>query len=89
MNKAFDIVIVSFALHEKDREMQKALIKEVYRIMKTNGLMLVVDYVFDNKAAKYSKSLINIIERMAGSEHYRYFKNYIKNNGLPGLIKNI
>jgi len=24
---------------------------------------------------------------MSGGEHYRNFKNYIKNNGLPGLIK--
>jgi len=86
-NEAFDIVIVSFALHEKDRITQEALIDEAHRIIKINGLMLAVDYAFDNKAAKYSKTLINIIERIAGGEHYRNFKNYIQNNGLSSLIK--
>lgn len=74
-NDAFDIVIVSFALHEKDRKIQEALIEEAHRIIKKDGLMLVVDYVFDNKAAGYSKILINIIERVAGGEHHRNFKN--------------
>jgi len=84
---AFDIIMVSFALHEKDRKTQEALIEEAYRIMKTGGLMLAVDYVFDSKAAKYSKILINIIERIAGGEHYQNFKNYLQNNGLSSLIK--
>ena len=86
-NDAFDIVIVSFALHEKDRKTQEALIEEAHRIIKKDGLMLVVDYVFDNKAAGYSKILINIIERVAGGEHHRNFKNYIQNHGLSSLLK--
>jgi demethylmenaquinone methyltransferase/2-methoxy-6-polyprenyl-1,4-benzoquinol methylase len=86
-NEEFDIVIISFALHEKDRKTQEALIEEAHRIIKANGLILAVDYVFDNKTAKYSRILINIIEKIAGGEHYRNFKNYIKNNGLSSLIK--
>ena len=49
--------------------------------------MLVVDFVIDNKTNKMTKILINIVERMAGKEHYINFKNYIRNNGLSGLIK--
>jgi len=86
-NEAFDIVIVSFALHEKDRKTQEALIEEAHRIIKANGLILAVDYVFDNKTAKYSRILITIIEKIAGGEHYRNFKNYIKSDGLSSLIK--
>ena len=86
-DEAFDIIIISFALHEKDRKTQEALIEEAYRIVKANGLMLAIDYVFDNKTAKYSKTLINIVEKIAGGEHYRNFKNYLKNNGLASLIK--
>lgn len=86
-NESFDVVIISFALHEKDRNTQKALIDEAYRIIKKDGLMLVVDYVFDDKVAKFSKILVRTIEGIAGGEHYRNFKNYIKNNGLLSLIK--
>ena len=84
---SFDVVIISFAIHEKDRNTQQALINEAHRIIKKDGFMLVVDYVFDNKTTKYGRILISMIERIAGSEHYRNFKNYIQNKGLLSLIK--
>jgi len=83
----FDVVIISFAIHEKDRNTQKALINEAYRIIKKDGLMLVVDYVFDNKTTKLGRIAVNIIEGIAGGEHYINFKNYIQNKGLLSLIK--
>ncbi len=86
-NTSFDVVIISFAIHEKDRNTQQALINEAYRIIKKDGLMFVVDYVFDNKTTKFGRILISIIERIAGREHYRNFKNYIQNEGLLSLIK--
>ncbi len=84
---SFDVVIISFAIHEKDRNTQQALINEAYRIINKDGLMLVVDYVFDNKTTKFSRILISTIEKIAGGEHYRNFKNYIQNKGLSNLIK--
>lgn len=86
-NASFDVVILSFAIHEKDRNTQQALINEAYRIIKKDGLMLVVDYVFDSKTTKFSRILISIIERIAGGEHYGNFKNYIQNDGLLSLIE--
>ncbi len=86
-NASFDVVIISFAIHEKDRNTQQALINEAYRIIKKDGLMLVVDYVFDNKTTKFGRILISIIERIAGREHHRNFKSYIQNEGLFSLIK--
>lgn len=84
---SFDVVIISFALHEKDRNTQQALVDEAHRIIKTDGVMLVVDYVFDNQTTKLGRMLISIIERIAGGEHYRNFKSYLQNNGLLSLIK--
>jgi len=86
-NAWFDIVILSFAIHEKDRNTQQALINEAYRIIKKDGLILVVDYIFDNKTTKFGKILVSIIEKIAGGEHDRNFKNYIQNKGLLSLIK--
>lgn len=86
-NESFDIVIISFALHEKDRITQNKIIEEVYRLIKKEGFILIVDYHFDNKTDKLIKILINIIERMGGKEHYINFKNYIRNSGLLSLIK--
>jgi len=86
-NASFDIVIISFAIHEKDRNTQQALINEAHRIIKKDGFMLVVDYVSDNKTTKFGRILISTIERIAGGEHFRNFKSYIQNKGLSNLIK--
>jgi ubiquinone/menaquinone biosynthesis C-methylase UbiE len=83
----FDVVMISFAVHEKDRSTQCGMLKEVYRILKKDGLLLIVDFDFDSKTAKIGKMGIAAIERMAGKEHYANFKNFIKNNGLSSLIK--
>jgi ubiquinone/menaquinone biosynthesis C-methylase UbiE len=86
-NAWFDVVMLSFAIHEKDRNTQQALITEAYRIIKKDGLMLVVDYVFDNKTTKFGQILVRLVEGIAGGEHNRNFKNYIQNKGLSSLIK--
>ncbi|MBW1938960.1 MAG: class I SAM-dependent methyltransferase [Deltaproteobacteria bacterium] len=85
-NESFDIVIISFALHEKDRITQKSFINEAHRLIKRDGFILIVDYNFDNKTAKLIKIGISIIERIAGKEHYDNFRGYIRNNGLLSLI---
>jgi len=86
-NKLFDIVIISFAIHEKNRNTQQALIDEAYRIIKKDGFMLVVDYVFDDKTTKLGRIVISMIEGIAGGEHYINFKSYIQNDGLLSLIE--
>jgi len=86
-NASFDVVIISFAIHEKDRNTQQALIDEAYRIIKKDGFMLVVDYVFDNKTTKFGRIAISMIEKIAGREHYINFKSYIQNDGLSSLIE--
>ena len=83
----FDIVMISFAIHEKDRETQEKLIEEAHRLVKEKGFILIVDYVFDDKTTKFGKLGIDVIERIAGGEHYRSFKGYIENDGLESLVK--
>jgi len=87
-DKTFDIAILSFAIHEKDWIIAENILKEAHRILKPEGRILIVDYIFDDKTAFFSKILIRIIERLAGKDHYRHFKNFISRNGLSNLIKN-
>ena len=83
----FDLVMISFAIHEKDRNTQQALMNEAYRIIKEDGFLLVVDYVFDNETTKFGQILVRLIEGIAGGEHNRNFQNYIQYKGLSSLIK--
>jgi demethylmenaquinone methyltransferase/2-methoxy-6-polyprenyl-1,4-benzoquinol methylase len=82
----FDVIIISFAIHEKDKDTQIRLLNEAARLLKEDGLLLIVDYDFDKSTIALGRIGITIIERMAGKEHYNNFKNYMKNNSLSGLI---
>ncbi len=84
---SFNAIIISFAIHEKDRNTQETMINEALRILKKNGLMLIVDFIFDERTKLPGRLGIALIERIAGKEHYRNFRNYIKNNGLSSLLK--
>ena len=86
-NESFDIVIISFALHEKDRITQEKFIQETHRLLRNDGLLLVVDFAFDELTTIFSKVIIIFVERLAGGDHYVSFKNYIQNNGLLSLIR--
>jgi len=83
----FDVVMLSFAVHEKDRETQESILDEAYRLLKEDAFILIVDFVFDDKTKKMGSLGIRLIEKMAGGEHYSNFKKYIRNNGLASLMK--
>jgi demethylmenaquinone methyltransferase/2-methoxy-6-polyprenyl-1,4-benzoquinol methylase len=85
-DESIDIIIISFAIHEKERKTQENIIKEAYRLIKKKGFILVADYDFNDKTRKLVKTGIRIIEWIAGKEHYTNFRSYIKNNGLSSLI---
>jgi len=84
---SFDVVMLSFAVHEKDRETQERMLDEAYRLLKKEGFVLIVDFVFDEKTKNLGRLGISFIEKLAGGEHYRNFKRYIQNNGLASLVK--
>lgn len=86
-NELFDIVTIMFAIHEKDKITQENLINESHRLLKNSGLLLVVDFIFDESTPISSKIGISFVERLVGGEHYKNFKSYIQNNCLAGVIK--
>jgi len=84
---SFDIVMLSFAIHEKDRETQEKLLEEVHRLVRKDGFVLIVDFAFDEKTTLIGKMGIVLVEWIAGGEHYRNFRGYIENDGLESLLK--
>ncbi len=86
-NESFDVVIISLAIHEKDRRTQERLLDEAHRILKEGGILLVVDFIFDSNTSNFIRWGISFVEGIAGKEHYTNFRNYIRNNGLKSLVK--
>jgi len=82
----FDLVMAAFALHEKDHDTAQKMVEEIYRVTAEGGSILIVDYELSEKTSLFSKTLIHVIERLAGREHYRNFRAFNRRGGLPALL---
>ena len=82
----FDVGIIGFALHEKPIDTAKEIIKEAKRVLKPNGLIIILDYNQEKEVPWYIRSIVRIIERFAGKEHYRNYRQYQKAGGTDMLM---
>ncbi len=84
---SFDIIIISFAVHEKPAPMQNNMLAEAKRLLAPDGQLFLVDFSLDDQAKMISKVAAGMIERMAGKEHYRNFKSYVNKGGMCPVIQ--
>ena len=84
---SFDIIIISFAVHEKPARMQHNMLAEAKRLLAPDGQLILVDFSLDDQADMIGKIAAGMIERLAGKEHYRNFKAYVNNGGICPLIQ--
>jgi ubiquinone/menaquinone biosynthesis C-methylase UbiE len=84
--EAFDLAIVSFALHETGWDNANDILSEIYRVLRPKGYALLADYAFTNRTGILAKRIIPVIEFMAGERHYRNFVGYQHLGGLETLI---
>ncbi len=85
----FDLVMTAFSLHEKSHASARKIVEEMVRVTSEGGDILIVDYELSKKTSALSKILIYFIEWLAGGEHYRNFKSFLKKGGLPELLSGI
>lgn len=80
-NESFDRAVISFAIHDVPFDIGVKLLKEAKRVIKSNGQILVIDYMEPNKSipAKILKKIASIYE----SPNYHIFIE----NGLEKYIK--
>jgi demethylmenaquinone methyltransferase/2-methoxy-6-polyprenyl-1,4-benzoquinol methylase len=83
---SFDLVMISFALHETSWSAAVAMLDEMYRVLKPGGYLLVVDYADFNIIRGHVRLSIRTIEFLAGRRHYRNFHHYLKKGGLKALV---
>ncbi len=88
-NAKFDLVMTAFSLHEKNHASARKIVEEMVRVTSEGGDILIVDYELSEKTSALSKMLIYFIEWVAGGEHFRNFKSYIKKGGLPELLSGV
>jgi len=79
----FDASVTSLSMHQFDREIAVRVLTEMKRV----ALRIVIaDYICPlnrDPAGLFAW----IIEWMAGGEHYRYFRSYMKSGGIKSLAE--
>ena len=86
----FDLVIAMFLLHDMPSEIRPAVMREMIRVTKEEGRILIID--FHPGQIRFLrdwmvKAFILFIERVAGREHYSNYRDFLSRKGLPGLIE--
>jgi ubiquinone/menaquinone biosynthesis C-methylase UbiE len=88
-DKKFDLVILCTVLHEMTRAVRSAVTNESKRILREEGRILLIDFhpgpIRPIKGWIY-KSIIALVEFAAGREHFKNYRDFIANKGLPELI---
>lgn len=79
----YDYAVLSYVIHEiKEEERTNILLK----LSSAAGKIILVDYKYPREFN--AASLLNeAVEFAAGWDHYRNFKNFITNQGIPGLAE--
>ena len=86
----FDLILSSTVLHEMSPQVRSDVLKEIKRILKNDGRLLIIDFhpgPLKKPKGIYSKVIITLSEILAGREHHKNYRNFMKNGGLPGLIQ--
>jgi len=77
----FDIAILTFVIHEVDEKDRIDLLEELASIA---DKIIIGDYLVPRPKG-FGSFLSEVIEYIAGSEHYRNFKSYVANGGIYHL----
>lgn len=82
----FDHASIAMAVHEVGREERDRIISEMKRVVKKKGSLIFIDYKVPLPPIPSSYTS-RVVELVAGKEHNRCFKDYIRQGGLDGLLK--
>ena len=80
-NEKFDYAIMTYVIHEIDEENRVDLLRQLSKVA---NKIIVGDYLVP-KPNKLWSFLNDVIEFFAGKEHYRNYKNFIRNGGIKSL----
>lgn len=85
----FDLVFTSLILHEMDPSARSAILDEMARVVTPDGRILIIDYSTGPRRTRgHVRRVLSIAaERIAGAEHYRNWRNYLRAGGIPEMLE--
>ncbi len=85
----FDLVFTSLILHEMDPSARSAILAEMARVVTPDGRILIIDYRTGPRRTKgHVRRVLSIVaERVAGTDHYRNWRKYLRAGGIPEMLE--
>jgi len=77
----FDYAVLTYVIHEVNEEERISLLNEIASVA---DKIIIGDYLVPRPKGFWS-NLAEVIEFIAGAEHYRNFKSYVANGGITYL----
>ncbi len=87
--QVFDLVIAMLTLHEMNDGMRSGVMKEMIRVCRKNGRLLLVDFHPGPRSAikgRVVRLIILFFEWSAGQEHYDNHRQFLSDGGILGLV---
>jgi len=81
-------ISLSFGLHDKIPDLRTLMMSEARRTLAPDGRLIVVDFETPWNAQSRAGALFaHAVERMAGGEHYRNGREFLKRGGLRAFLR--
>lgn len=84
----FDAACITLALHENAEPDRLAMAREMERVTRPGGHLLMVDYTAATTGGM-AGLLVPLAERLAGAEHYRNYRDFMLRKGVAGLCRRL
>ena len=87
-SKHFDLTIAMTLLHQFDPARGAAVLGEMERVTRSGGRLLVVDHHPGHPGGLRGRTIrgfSSTIEWIAGGEHFRSFRRFLRSGGIPAL----
>lgn len=81
-NQSFDVVSISFALHDMPPTIREKVLKEIVRVTRPDGMIIIVDYALPQN--RLGRFLIYHLVKLYEGE---YYSNFIKTDLKDSLRK--
>ena len=86
----FDLVLSTYTLHEMNHQHRPTVLREMMRVVKKDGRLLLIDFLpgpFPFPGGWMIRMFILILEFMAGRDHFNNGRDFLRRDGLLGLIQ--
>ena len=85
---AFDASCITLALHENAEPDRLAMVREMARVTRPGGHVLLVDYQAPQEGDALGP-FVALVERLAGAEHSRNYRDFLLRKGVLGLCRRL